>query len=120
MQEDVRQAIAKGGVIDITTTGRNTGQRRRIEMNFANLDGKVYITGSPGRRGWYANLKAGPSFIFHLKKDVEADLSATARPIEDQGEKREVLTELLKRWGRASDVDAWVERSPLVEVTFTS
>jgi F420H(2)-dependent quinone reductase len=43
-------------VIDITTTGRKTGEPRRIEIWFHRLDGRYFITGAPGRpRDWYAN-----------------------------------------------------------------
>src|SRR3712207_9019649 len=48
-------------VIDITTTGRKSGQPRRIETWFHHLDGQIYLTGTPGPRDWYANLVANPS-----------------------------------------------------------
>ena len=32
MDNEVRRALTKGGVIDMTTTGRRTGQPRRIEI----------------------------------------------------------------------------------------
>jgi deazaflavin-dependent oxidoreductase (nitroreductase family) len=82
MTDDVAAALASDRVIDITTTGRKSGEERRIEIWYHRLGGRYYITGTPGRpRSWYANLVAHPSFVFHLKESATADLPATARPI---------------------------------------
>ncbi len=122
----VREALARERTIDITTTGRRSRRPRRIEMWFHNLDGRIYLTGSPGARDWYANLVAHPDFTFHLKESVAADLPARARPITDVAEKREVLARILARLGqgeepeRRRNLDTWVARSPLVEVTFSA
>lgn len=119
MDEKIRQALVHGRTIDITTTGRESRQPRRIEIWFHNLDGEIYITGTPGKRGWYANLLAQPAFTFHLKEGVVADLAARAIPITDPAERRAVLARLLRNLGRPnSDLSAWVAGSPLVRVTF--
>ena len=47
MDANVSRALSHGQVIDITTTGRRTGQPRRIEIVFHNIDGRIYITGMP-------------------------------------------------------------------------
>jgi deazaflavin-dependent oxidoreductase (nitroreductase family) len=80
MNKAVKQALERDRTIDITTRGRTTGQPRRTEIWFHNLDGHLYITGTPGRRDWYANLLANPEFTFHLKQRVQVDLSARATP----------------------------------------
>jgi deazaflavin-dependent oxidoreductase (nitroreductase family) len=117
MDEAIRQALEHDRVIDITTTGRKTGQPRRIEIWFHNLDGRLFITGRPGKRGWYSNLLAEPRFTFHLKQSAQADLPATARPITDPAERREVLARILDRLGPGRDLEAWLAGSRLVEVT---
>lgn len=116
MEARVRQALATDRTIDITTTGRSTGRPQRIEMWFHNLDGRLYLTGTPGARDWYANLRADAEFTFHLKEAVRADLRARAIPILDPARRRTVLSRLLERLGHASELDAWVRESPLVEV----
>jgi deazaflavin-dependent oxidoreductase (nitroreductase family) len=116
MDDKIKQALARDRVIDITTTGRKSGGSRRIELWFHRLDGRLYLTGSPGRRGWFANLRANPAFTFHLKGSVTADLPARARPIDDPAERRRVLAGLLRQMGHSADLDEWVARSPLVEV----
>jgi len=118
MKLEIARALEAGGLIDITTTGRKSGRPHRIEITFHQLNGKVYISGMPGRRDWYANLVANPEFVFHLKRQVKADLPARARPIREAGERRELLTEITRSWGRERQLDRFLESSPLVEVTF--
>lgn len=114
----LRTALARGHVIDITTTGRKSGEPRRIEIVFHNLGGRIYISGQPRpeERAWLTNLKANPHFTFHLKGEPSADLPATARVITEEKERREVLTQVARIWKR-DDVDRMVRESPLIEVT---
>jgi deazaflavin-dependent oxidoreductase (nitroreductase family) len=127
MDSEAASALASDRVIDITTTGRKTGEPRRIEIWFHRLDGKYYVTGTPGRpRSWYANLVAHPSFTFHLKQSATADLPATARPVTDTAEREKVLAGILASLSPdfttapGQEPAAWVAGSPLVEVTFDS
>ena len=93
MDETIARALDTDRVIDITTTGRRSGRPRRIETWFYRADGKLYLTGlpSPRKRDWLANIEAQPSFTFHLKGAVKADLPATGRVITDPAERRTVL-----------------------------
>jgi len=113
----IRRALSRGHLIDITTTGKRTGLPRRVELVFHNIDGRVYISGLPGRRSWYANLVANPNFTFHLKRVVEADLPAVARPITEPTERRAIMAQVARNWDR-SDLEVMMARSPLVEVVF--
>jgi len=116
MDERVQDALGRDRTIDITTRGRNTGQLRRTEIWFHTIAGQVYITGTPGRRDWYANLVAHPEFTFHLKQSLKADLPARATPILDMARRRAILASIHQTLGGARDLDAWVEGSPLVAV----
>ena len=116
MNDQIRHALDTDQVIDITTTGRTSDQPRRKEIWFHNLDGRLYITGTPGKRDWYANMVAHPEFTFHLKRSAQADLPARATPITDPAQKREVLTRILAKLNRDDNVEDWVARSPLVAV----
>ena len=111
-------ALKNDTLIDITTTGRTSGRPHRIEIMFHRLDGETYISGLPGTRDWYANMVAQPAFTFHLKQSVQADLAATAVPITDPTERRKVLTPIVARWDRQTELDAFVAGSPLVRVAF--
>jgi deazaflavin-dependent oxidoreductase (nitroreductase family) len=117
LDQPTRDALTRGGVIDITTTGRKTGQPHRIEIVFHNVGARLYISGMPGfKRSYIANLTANPHFTFNLKGPVQADLVATARVITDDAERREVLPHIARIWKR-DDIDTMVESSPLFEVT---
>ena len=112
-------ALSRGHTIDITTTGRRSGRKRRIEIVFHNIAGRIYISGIPAKnkRDWLLNLEANPDFTFHLKGRLKADLPATARVINDESERRDVLPYVARNWGR-NDLEQMVRYSPLVEVTF--
>jgi deazaflavin-dependent oxidoreductase (nitroreductase family) len=119
MDESVRHALAQSGVVDITTTGRRTGQPRRIEIVYHVIGGRIYISGMPRAdrtRRWLSNLEANPRFTFHLKRGVSADLPATARVITDEAERRAILVHVARAWNR-TDLDTMVAHSPLIEVT---
>ncbi len=119
MNEAVRRALQTDRTIDITTTGRRSGEPHRIEIWFHHVEGGIFLTGRPGRRDWYANLLAHPDFTFHLKRSVQADLPARARSITDAGERRRILSHILGPHRGQDDLDRWVESSPLVHVTLT-
>jgi deazaflavin-dependent oxidoreductase (nitroreductase family) len=117
LDQATRDALEHGDRIDITTTGRKTGEPRRVEIVFHNIDGRIYISGMPGfKRSYIANLSADPHFTFHLKGAVHADLAATARIISDEAERRAIMPRIAQIWKR-DDVDVMVESSPLFEVT---
>jgi len=120
-QKAISEALSRGHLVDITTTGRRSGEKRRLEIAFHNIDGRIYIRGmpSPKRRNWLSNLDADPHFTFHLKGQVKADLPATARVIDDVDERRELLPAVARAW-RRNDVDRMVEQSPLIEVLLDS
>jgi deazaflavin-dependent oxidoreductase (nitroreductase family) len=105
--------------IDITTTGRRTGEPRRIEIAIHVIDGRLFISGmpSPRTRAWIHNLEANPRMTVHVKDPALArDLPATARVITDEAERREIMPFIAANW-RRTDVDRMVEQSPLIEVT---
>jgi deazaflavin-dependent oxidoreductase (nitroreductase family) len=126
MDDGVIAALGADRVIDITTTGRKTGDPRRIEIWYHRVDDRFFITGSPGRpRGWYANLVAEPAFTFHLKESATADLPATARPVTDAAEREALFDRILPPLGDfiskpGQEPAAWLADSPLVEVSFAA
>jgi deazaflavin-dependent oxidoreductase (nitroreductase family) len=117
VDEQIQRGLAHDRVIDITTVGRKSGESRRIEIWFHNVDGRLFITGLPGKRGWYANLVAHPEFTFHLKESAQADLPARATPITDPAQRRAILAKITGKLDRSAELDTWVKDSPLVEVT---
>jgi len=120
-KDAIDAALERGHTIDITTTGRRSGDPRRIEIVFHNIDGRIYISGTPyaRKRRWLLNLEKDPHFTFHLKGRTRADLPATARVIEDEAERRTILPHIARAWGR-DDLERMVRYSPLIEVNFES
>ena len=119
MDPAIRTALDRGGIIDITTTGRRSGEPRRIEIVFHNVGGRLVISGMPMRdrtRAWIHNLEADPRLTLHLKQGVTADVPATARIVTNEAERRDLLVHVARTWNR-TDVDAMVAWSPLIEVT---
>lgn len=126
MEHSIEQALERGGIVDITTTGRRSGQPRRIEIYLHNFDGEMWLTGRPGfPRDWVANLNADPSMTLHLKRGVTADLPALGAVVTDPVEKAAVILRArVESWSAdpdeaKGDIDHWVETSPLVGVKLT-
>ena len=117
MNDAIRAALTQGGLIDLTTTGRRTGQPRRVEIVFHAIDGRIVISGMPRRekRAWLANIEADPRVMIHLKRGVIADLPGAARVVTDEAERRALLAHVARTWGR-DDVEVMVRYSPLIEV----
>jgi hypothetical protein len=124
-----RDASVDQRTIDITTTGRQSGQPRRIEIVFYRFEDAIYLSGIPDTRprAWLLNLSAEPNFVFHLKHGVVADLPAVATVMTDPGERRRVLTRFVEEFNARNTpdsgwpdavLDEWVAGSPLVRVAF--
>ena len=111
ISDPVQRVFARGDVIDITTTGRRSGQPRRIEIVYHVIDGRIYIS-------WLANLDANPRFTFHVKRGSRTDLPATARVVEDPDERRSVMRQIIETAWHGQNLEAMVAYSPLIEVTF--
>jgi deazaflavin-dependent oxidoreductase (nitroreductase family) len=119
MDEQVRDALANDLTVDITTIGRTTGLPRRLEIWLLEVDGRYFITGTPGPRSWLANLRADPNLTVHLKQQVPADLPARATPVTDDTTRRLVLTHGAASWYRSQmPIETLVAQAPMVELTF--
>jgi deazaflavin-dependent oxidoreductase (nitroreductase family) len=117
--EVVRDELRDDPTIDITTTGRRSGQPRRIEIWMLDVDDRFFITGTPGRRDWLANVTARPDLVVHLKRHAHVDLPARAEVVSDPDTRRRVLDHLSAHWYRGqAPIDELMAGSPMVEVTF--
>ncbi len=122
LDDATRAALNQSQVIDLTTTGRRTGQPRRIEIFLHHDDGRLYITGMPRAdrtRDWIHNIAADPHVVVHLKQSVVADVPATARVVTDLDERRPFIEAAAKRW-RRTDVPEMLEHSPLIVLSVDS
>jgi deazaflavin-dependent oxidoreductase (nitroreductase family) len=120
MNDQTRRALAHPGLIDITTTGRRSGEPRRIEIVYHVFDGRIYISGMPRadrRRSWLANLEADSHLTIHLKNGLVADVPATARIIDDPTERRAIMERIIATAWHDQDLEQMVAHSPLIEVS---
>ena len=116
MDESVRAALFRSQTVDLTTTGRRTGRRRRIEIFLHEHDGVLFISGMPRSdrtRDWIYNIAADPHVVVHLKQSLVADIPATARVVVDPDERRPLIEDAAQRWGR-TDIAAMLKHSPLI------
>jgi deazaflavin-dependent oxidoreductase (nitroreductase family) len=119
-REAIRRLLGRGGLIDITTTGRRTGSPRRLEIVFHAIDGRIVISGMPRadrKRAWLLNLEADPRLTIHLKGTLEVDLPATARVVTDPTERRAIAEWIVANAWPRQDARAMTAYSPMIEVT---
>ncbi|MBM4405600.1 MAG: DUF385 domain-containing protein [Chloroflexi bacterium] len=112
----ILRALEGTKIVDITTIGRKSGKPRRIEIWTHMRDGKLYITGPPGKRDWYANMLKNQEMTLHVKKKAKADLPARARPILEKKERLAVLSKFTDNELGDGPVKKWIKSCPLVEV----
>ncbi len=119
MDPTVRAALDRGGIIDITTTGRRSGEPRRIEIVFHNVGGRIIISGMPARdrtRAWIRNLEADPRLTVHLKGSI----TATCPPPRGSSLTRPSDANCWSTWpatGIGPTSMPWSAWSPLIEVS---
>ena len=114
MDATIHDALDHSQTIDITTTGRHTGQPRRIEIALHNFGGRLVISGmpSPRTRAWIHNLEADPRLTSTSRARASTPTSTRRRAIvTDPAERRELLTWVARAW-RRTDLDLMVARAP--------
>jgi deazaflavin-dependent oxidoreductase (nitroreductase family) len=119
LSESTRAALNHSQLIDLTTTGRRTGQPRRIEIFLHHDDDQLFITGMPRAdrtRDWIYNIEANPHVTIHLKQSVLVDVPATARVLTNPDERRPFIEAAARRW-RRTDVPEMLRHSPLIVLT---
>lgn len=111
---DVVARLAATRTIDITTIGRRSGAPARIEIWWFYVAERFVITGTPGKRDWYANVLANPDITVHVPF---GDFAASAAPIEDAAFRRQVFTHPEIGWYRThAELERLVENAPMIEV----
>lgn len=123
MDANIEKALERGGIVDVTTTGRRTGVPRRIEIYLHNFEGDLYLTGRPGfPRDWVANILADPSMTLHLKRGVTADIPVLGTVIGDPQTRADIILRArVESWGADPDqaraeLDGWLDTAPLVRL----
>lgn len=114
--EQVVTELSAIRTVDLVTTGRRTGRESRVEIWWFHVDGRFVITGTPGKRDWYANVRSDPSVVI---RTAIGDFGAQARPIHDEGFRRRVFTDPEIGWYRTqADLGELIADAPMVEILF--
>jgi deazaflavin-dependent oxidoreductase (nitroreductase family) len=116
VEDGLVDRLAATRTIEITTLGRRSGQPVRIEIWWFHFENRFIITGTPGRRGWLANLRAEPRMTVHA---LGQDLPADARMLTDRAFRRRFFTQPNAEVGwylSQSQLDELVDRAPMIEV----
>ncbi len=116
-------ALPLTGTCDVTTIGRRSGAPRRIEIWYVVVGGEFVLTGTPGPRGWLANLRARPDAVLHLR-DPSRDVEVAAQEVTDLVARRHLVAEAwrIQPWyaEQRHTLDDWVARSPVVVLVPTA
>ena len=114
LDSDTIEQLASIRIIDFTTTGRKSGQAARIEIWWFRVDNRFIITGTPGRRDWYANVMADPSIIIHTPL---GDFAGRGLVVTDVELRRRIMTDPNLSWYQTqSELEALVTGSPMIEI----
>ena len=122
MTDPVITALARGGIVEITSRGRHSGNPHRITVGLYNIDRHLYISGRPGKRDWLANLEADPKFTIHFTRGATADVPAVAELVRDRKVRRGLIEKVMVSGHgmsperAAREFDQWMALSPLVIV----
>lgn len=112
---DELSRLAAVRTIDLTTIGRHSGSPARVEIWWFYVEGRFIITGTPGKRDWYANVLADPTVVVHAG---ERDLAATATPVSDADFRTRVFTHPDIGWYQTqAELDLLVATSPMIEIS---
>ena len=120
MNENIQNALQEDNLVDITVTGRKSGQLRKFEIMLRRDAGHYYIAGRPETKDWYANMLAEPEITLHLKQSAQADLPATAHAVLDAAERRRLFQHFFGDSEMMDDLENWVQGAKLIDIQLKS
>ncbi len=104
--------------IELTTIGRHSGSAARIEIWWFHVEGRFIVTGTPGKRDWYANVLADPQVVVHT---AAGDVAGTAIPISDRDFRYRVFTHPDVGWYQTqAELERLVATSPMIEISLNA
>lgn len=108
------ERLAATRTIDLTTIGRRSGRPSRIEIWWFHVDDRFIITGTPGKRDWFANVMADGAVLIHVPF---GDFPGRAVVIDDVDLREAVFTSPQVGWYKSqSELKKLVAEAPMIEV----
>ena len=103
--------------IDFTTFGSRSGRPSRIEIWWFRVEGRFIVTGTPGKRDWYANVLTNPQVVVHTTR---GDFPGEATVIDDREFRRRFFLDPDISWYRTqSELEELVATSPMIEINLS-
>lgn len=85
-----------------------------MEIWWFRFEDLFVITGTPGRRDWYANVVAEPRVLIETRF---GNFPGTAVPVSDREFKRRFFTDGASRWySTQAGLDLLVDTAPMIRV----
>jgi deazaflavin-dependent oxidoreductase (nitroreductase family) len=107
--------LARTRTVDLVTTGRRSGQPQTVEIWWFHFEDRFIITGTPGRRDWYANVLAHPRVVIQTR---HGDFPATAVSVQDHEFRHRFFSDGAARWYTTqAELQALVAMAPMIEIT---
>lgn len=96
------RALSTSFVIRVTHKGRRSGLPRVLETTYYwDGQGKIYISGYPGRRDWVANMGADPdATVYTVERGQWFAAPATARVLRAREERTPYVMAYVRHWLR--------------------
>ena len=107
-------SLARTRTVELITIGRRSGQRRRVEIWWFHFEDRFIVTGTPGRRDWYANVLANPDIAIETR---HGDFPGLARVVMDPDFRQRFFLDRAAGWySTQSELTALVESAPMIEI----
>jgi deazaflavin-dependent oxidoreductase (nitroreductase family) len=99
------RTVQDASTVELTTTGRKSGQPRLVTIWFAvDAEGRLYVqSGQDGRTDWYRNLLVTPAVSLRIG---ELAMRGTATPVDDLTEVARVHQLFREKYLRAR-ITSW-------------
>jgi deazaflavin-dependent oxidoreductase (nitroreductase family) len=109
--------LARIRTIDLTTLGRRSGRPATVEIWWFHSEDRFIVTGTPGRRDWYANVLANPTVQVRARSE---EYQGRAKVVNDREFRQRFFTDGAARWySTQSQLNSLVERAPMIEIELT-
>ena len=100
--------------VDLTTYGRRSGLPTRIEIWWFRVEGRFIITGTPGKRDWFANVLFNPGVVVHTPI---GDFNGTAHVVADRDFRQRVFEFPEAHWYKSqTSLARLVDEAPMIEI----
>jgi deazaflavin-dependent oxidoreductase (nitroreductase family) len=124
LEPDTTARLTKIRTIDLTTIGRRSGRPATVEIWWFHFEERFIVTGTPGRRDWYANVLSNPTVVVQARTDrsrTTSDYPGVATVVSDEAFRRRFFTDGATRWySTESELEALVKTAPMIQIDFPS